>query len=107
MQVFAPDRLFQQFGCEFAFFALVDFPNDTITAVEVFDQIQVKETPGDGAGQPGHIPCPDVVGRGGGMGNRFTSLLWGFGLTPVVQLVVGFQGAVEGGFAGDITPCVS
>ncbi|WFF84003.1 tyrosine-type recombinase/integrase [Delftia tsuruhatensis] len=95
--------LVQQLGCMLRGFGFVHFIGDELPAVDILDHVPVEEAAFDGAGHPGDVPAPQLVGcvrsvRGQGPRHRR------FAASPSPVHASGLEHAVERRFAGPRRP---
>ena len=93
---FSQDSAFQHLGSKFGRLSFVDLPADDLSAVDVDDQIEVKESPRYRPGEPCGVLTPDLAWRLGFEAvGRFAASGWP-GAAPAMVLSALSQDPVKG-----------
>ena len=85
---------------------LPDLSGNDLAAKEVEDDVEFEKASGEGRGQPGDVPAPDLVGSRSGVCGLGRGRLGGSGAATVVLLIGLPQETVKTRFGGDVLPVV-
>ena len=97
-----PDRAAQQRGGKFGRFPVMHLPADDFAAVNVDDEIEVEERPGDRPRQPSYVPRPDLAWAFRLEAGRGFGTCRGPRPAATVVLVALAQHPVKARFRGDV-----
>ena len=87
-------------------FVLPDLPGKDLAAEQVEDDVELVKASGQGRGQPGNVPAPDLIRSRGGVGGLRCRRSGGSGAAAVVLLARLPQDAVKGRFGSEILSVV-